>query len=106
MGIFWSMVQAPGQREGLRLTKKDMDIPLTTEIAIYDGRHPAEHVHNISSDPLTLGSVDRWYKAQGVKKQVVRDGRLRGILYLPAGKISMHRHTSVHVLNYDLLCQR
>ena len=90
MGIFWSMVQAPGQREGIRLMKKDMDSPLTTNIAIYDGHLPIDSVHTCSSpepEPLCWASVERWYKAKEAKKQVVRDGRLRGVLYLPAGKI-------------------
>ena len=87
MGIFWCMVQAPGQREGLRLMKKDMDTPLTTNISIYEGHLSADIIHKTPPGPLSLASVDRWYKAQGVKKQVVRDGRLRGILYLPAGKV-------------------
>ena len=86
MGIFWSMVQAPGQKEGLKLFKKDLDTPLTTSIAIYDGHLPIESVHS-SPEPLCLASIDRWYKAKEVKKQVVKDGRLRGVLYLPAGKI-------------------
>ena len=86
MGIFWSMTQSPGQREGLRLIKKDTDTPLTTNIAVYDGHHTGDSIHSTSAAPLFVGSVERWYKARGVKKQVVRDGKLRGVLYIPAGK--------------------
>ena len=87
MGIFWSMVQAPGQREGLRLMKKDMDTPLTTNISVYDGHLSADDIHDSSPNPICQGCVDRWYKDPGVKKQVVTDGRLRGILFLPAGTL-------------------
>ena len=85
MGIFWSMVQAPGQREGLRLMKKDMDTPLTTDLSLYEGHLSADAIHSSSHTVLYKGSVDRWYKGRGVKKQIVRDGRLRGILFLPEG---------------------
>lgn len=85
MGIFWSMVQAPGQRDGLRLVKKDIDSPLITNIAIFDDHLLIDTVHQTSSDPTSVASLERWYKAPGVRKQVVRDGRVRGVLYLPAG---------------------
>ena len=87
MGIFWSMVQAPGQREGLRLMKKDMDSPLTTEVSLYEGHLSADDIHSSSSNAIFRGSVDRWYKARGVKKHIVKDGRLRGILFLPEGRL-------------------
>ena len=86
MGIFWSMVQAPGQREGLRLMKKDINSPVTTNIAVYNNHLSADTVHKTLPDPICLGSVDRWYKALGLRRQVVRDGNLRGVLYLPPGE--------------------
>ena len=90
MGIFWSMVQAPGQRPGLKLVKKDLDTPLTTSISIYAGHLPIQSIHS-SHDlgPICLGSIERWYKARTVKKQIVRDGRIRGVLYLPTGNVRL-----------------
>lgn len=85
MGIFWSMVQAPGQREGLRLMKKDLNTPMTTNIAVYDDHLCAESIREVSPDPICLASVDRWYKAPGVRRQMVRDGKIRGVLYIPPG---------------------
>ena len=85
MGIFWSMVQAPGQREGLRLMKKDINTPMTTNITVYNDHLSADTIRDTAPDPICLGSVDRWYKAEGVRREVVRSGRIRGILYLPPG---------------------
>lgn len=85
MGIFWSMVQAPGQREGLRLMKKDLNTPMTTNIAVYNDHMSADSIREDSPDPICLASVDRLYKAPGVRRQTVTDGKIRGVLYLPPG---------------------
>ena len=85
MGIFWSMVQAPGQKEGLRLMKKDMTTPMTTNITVFNDHLTVDTIRAASSDPVCLGSIDRWYMGPGVKREVVRHGRTRGVLYIPAG---------------------
>lgn len=85
MGIFWSMVQAPGQKEGLRLMKKDMTTPMTTNITVFNDHLTVDAIRAASSDPVCLGSIDRWYMGPGVKREVVRHGRTRGVLYIPAG---------------------
>ena len=89
MGIFWSMVQAPGQKEGLRLMKKDLNTPMTTNIALYNDHISGDTIRENHPVPICLTSVDRWYKAEGVKREIVRDGRIRGVLYLPAGNIHL-----------------
>lgn len=85
MGIFWSMVQAPGQKEGLRLMKKDTDTPMTTNITVFYGHISTDTIHDTHLKPVCTGSLDRWYKAPGVRKEVVRHGRIRGVFYLPPG---------------------
>ena len=87
MGIFWSMVQAPGQRDGLRLIKKDVTTPMTTNIAVYNDHLSVDTIHSATPESLCSGSIDRWYMGDGVKRVVVKHDRLRGVLYLPSGKI-------------------
>lgn len=90
MGIFWSMVQAPGQKEGLRLSKKDMTTPMTTNITVFNDHLSTETVRQTSPDPICLTSVDRWYMGPGVRREVMRHGRTRGVLYIPAGIYQQH----------------
>ena len=85
MGIFWSMVQAPGQKDGLRLMKKDMDTPMIANISLYNSHVSADAIHKTHLNPMCTTTIERWYKAPGVKTEVIRDGRLRGVLYLPPG---------------------
>ena len=87
MGIFWSMIPAQGQKEGVRLMKKDVGTPMSTNISLYDGHLTPDVIH--STRPALIGTtvIQRWYKAPGVRTEVVRAGRLRGILYLPPGKL-------------------
>ncbi|KAJ7392139.1 hypothetical protein OS493_013511 [Desmophyllum pertusum] len=37
MGFLWSMMQAPGQRKGIRLAKKDVTKPYTIQLNCFDG---------------------------------------------------------------------
>ena len=85
MGIFWSMEQAPGQKDGLRIMKKDTDTPMTAHISVYENHLSSETIHKTSPKPLCSTVIKRWYKAPGVKREIVRSGRLRGTLYLPPG---------------------
>ena len=88
MGIFWSMVPAPRQRDGVRLIKKDVTTPLTTKVTVYNGHLTVNTIHSTKPDPLCTGSIDRWYMGVGVRRVVVKHGRIRGVLFLPAGKLS------------------
>ena len=92
MGIFWSMVQAPGQKEGLRLMKKDMTTPMTTNVNVFDNHLTVDTIRAATPDPVCLGSVDRWYMGPGVRREVVRNGRTRGVLFIPAGEFVSYSH--------------
>ena len=92
MGIFWSMVPAQGQKEGVRLMKKDVSTPMSTNISVYDGHLTTDVIHNTRPAPIGTTVIQRWYKAPGVRTEVVRAGRLRGVLYLPPGKLWFWSH--------------
>ena len=82
MGLLWSMKQAPGQKRGLQLTKRDVTQPYNVIVNCFDG-----HVtpHETSLQPMSSGTFQKWYMADGVKRIPVREGRIRGTLFLPSG---------------------
>ena len=82
MGLLWSMKPAPGQRKGIRLMKSDVTKPYNIVVSCFDG-----HVTPIESllQPLSSGTFQKWYKADGVKRISVREGRIRGTLFIPPG---------------------
>lgn len=85
MGLLWSMQPSPGQRKGLRLSKKDVTKPYFVQLQLFDG-----HVEDVDTledlQPITSVTFEKWYMTDGVRRIPVRDGRLRGTLFLPPGK--------------------
>ena len=90
MGFLWSMTQAPGQRKGIRLAKKDVTKPYTIQLNCFDGHVSPEDgfVNSLtkkSLQPITSSSLEKLYMADGVQRIPVREGRVRGTLFLPPG---------------------
>ena len=84
MGLLWSMKPAPGQRKGVRLLKSDVTKPYVVEVTCYDG-HVTPHESLASPRPLSSATFQKWYMADGVKRISVREGRIRGSLFIPPG---------------------
>ena len=82
MGLLCSMKPAPGQRKGTRLMKSDVTKPYNIALNCFDG-----HItpHESSLQPLSSGTFQKWYMADGVKRIPVREGRIRGTLFIPPG---------------------
>ena len=82
MGLLWSMKPALGQRKGTRMMKSDVTKPYNIDLNCFDG-----HVipNESSLQPLSSVTFQKWYMAEGVKRIPVREGRIRGALFLPAG---------------------
>ena len=82
MGLIWSMKPANGQRKGIRLFKRDVTKPYNIVLNCFDG-----HVtpHETSPRPLSSTIFQKWYMADGVKRIPVREGRIRGVLFIPPG---------------------
>ncbi|XP_060551670.1 acyl-coenzyme A amino acid N-acyltransferase 1-like isoform X2 [Ruditapes philippinarum] len=85
MGLFWSLVPCPGQLDGIRLMKKNLDTPFTTQITVYDGHFSLEDIREKTPAELCKTTIERWYKSPGVTNYEVTDGNVRGKLYLPPG---------------------
>ena len=82
MGLLWSMKPAPGQMKGLRLMKSDVTKPYEVEVKCFDGHvTPREK----SQKPLSSTTFQKWYMADGVKRIPMREGRVRGVLFIPLG---------------------
>ena len=89
MGLLWSMVLADGQRRGSRLVKKDVQTPYKVNIAVRDGHVTCKSPQEVtlqSEELLAVTQIERWYMKPGVRRIPVRDGRVRGMLFLPPGK--------------------
>ena len=82
MGLFWSMKPAPRQTKGTRLMKLDVSKPYNIALSCFDG-----HINPFESSlqPLSSDTFQKWYMADGVKRIPVREGRIRGTLFLPPG---------------------
>ena len=90
MGFLWSMKQAPGQKKGLRLAKKDVTKPYAIQLNCFNGHLSPEEgfVNSLKRNhlqPITSSSLEKSYMADGVQRISVREGRVRGTLFLPPG---------------------
>ena len=85
MGLLWSMKQAPEQKKGLRLYKRDVTKPYNGVLSCFDG-HVTPQQEQPELQPLSSTTFQRWYMADGVKRIPVREGRIRGTLFLPPGE--------------------
>ncbi|KAL9978504.1 hypothetical protein ACROYT_G016029 [Oculina patagonica] len=90
MGFLWSMTRAPGQRQGLRLVKRDVTKPYYIQLNCFDGHlSPEDGFVNMlkenSLQPIARSSLEKLYMADGVQRIPVRVGRVRGTLFLPPG---------------------
>ncbi|KAG8456829.1 hypothetical protein GDO86_002567 [Hymenochirus boettgeri] len=80
MGLFWSLKPSTPFN---RLIKRDvMGSPYRVHLELYTSIIITPDDDN---KPAATTILERWYVAPGVKKIQVRDGRVRGSLFLPPG---------------------
>ncbi|XP_046364219.2 acyl-coenzyme A thioesterase 1-like isoform X1 [Haliotis rufescens] len=82
MGLMWSMTPAPGESPTARLSKRDVAEPFSVHFSLLEGHLDLDHC-DVSA--IVTATAERWYKASSVRRIAVREGRLRGTLFLPAG---------------------
>ncbi|KAI8495155.1 myristoyl-CoA hydrolase [Branchiostoma belcheri] len=85
MGLFWSLQPSPGQKPGLRLRKKDVSTPFLVDLSLHDGHVDVTGEEENLPDCLAATTVERWYLGKGVERIPVREGRVRGTLFVPPG---------------------
>ena len=83
MGLLWSMKPSPGQKKGIRLMKFDVTKPYKVVLDCFDGHTDPQE--SSSLQPLSSNTFEKGYMADGVKRIPVREGRIRGTLFLPPG---------------------
>lgn len=82
MGLFWSLTP---EKPLARLMKDDvMDSPFQIELKLCDPHFPVKYI--TVSPPRASLTLERWYVAPGVTRIQVKEGRLRGALFLPPGE--------------------
>lgn len=84
MGLFWSLKPKKVFR---RLTKQDvMNSPFYVTLNLYD----SVHVQVSTTDqPRASQTVERWFSGPGVQRVQIREGRVRGALFLPPGEANL-----------------
>lgn len=80
MGLFWSLKP---KRAFQRLIKKDMNSPFCITLDLYDSVCLADSVPTV---PKASQIVQRWFAGPGVQREQIREGRVRGALFLPSGE--------------------
>ena len=101
MGLFWSMVPEGGYKSGYRMRKKQIKDPHRISVTVLDGylNPDTEHLkkqleqmknkqdENISGlNCLSSQLIERCYLSDHVQRVQVREGRIRGALFIPNGK--------------------
>ncbi|NWR67260.1 BAAT acyltransferase, partial [Bucorvus abyssinicus] len=78
MGLFWFLQPDTLFR---RLVKRDVaGSPFLVRLEVFDGQ---QLLVNPQHQPLASCEAERWYTAPGVQRVPIREGRVRGALYLP-----------------------
>ncbi|KAG7477424.1 hypothetical protein MATL_G00069540 [Megalops atlanticus] len=96
MGLFWSLLPAPGEREGLRLRKKNVETPYTVRVSLLRGHVSSPEASGygrdaqgrdaqVQEEELAAVTLERWYMAPGVRRVAIREGGVVGTLFLPPG---------------------
>ncbi|KAE8636713.1 hypothetical protein XENTR_v10003101 [Xenopus tropicalis] len=81
MGLFWALKPTTPYR---RLIKRDvMGSPFLVHLELYPSVLLVPSEDHL---PAVTTVVERWYVAPGVQRLQVRDGRVRGALFLPPGE--------------------
>ncbi|XP_078528034.1 bile acid-CoA:amino acid N-acyltransferase-like isoform X2 [Lissotriton helveticus] len=80
MGLLWAL---SSEKPFHRLMKRDViGSPFRITVEVFDS---VQFEPSPSITPLTSQTIERWYAAPGVQRIAIREGRVRGGLFLPPG---------------------
>lgn len=94
MGLFWSLRPAPSGPQNIRMVVKNVDQPCLYTLSVYPGHLKLNDLEEskskintggVTCKPLSVTTVTRLKKAADVRKIPVREGGVRGTLFLPPG---------------------
>ena len=88
MAPLWSLSPALDSRRGIRLLPRNTQRPLSYEFQLYKGHidHEAQLAANKS---ISSTAIQRHFIHPDVERVDVRDGRLRGTMFIPKGDYFM-----------------
>ncbi|XP_019625661.1 PREDICTED: acyl-coenzyme A thioesterase 1-like [Branchiostoma belcheri] len=85
MGLLWSVQPLPGQQVK-RMIPKDVTKPLDVQLYVYDGHINTSSQQDRGTETRACCVVERRFMKDGARRIVVRQGRVRGVLFLPEGE--------------------
>ncbi|XP_065541407.1 dynein axonemal light chain 1 isoform X3 [Lathamus discolor] len=82
MGLFWSLAPAGMERPYQRLVPRSTGTPMKVEILVHQGH---SQPGAFPGPVVAKAEVERWFTAPGVRRIRLKEGRVRGSLFLPPG---------------------
>ncbi|XP_068254427.1 acyl-coenzyme A thioesterase 5-like isoform X3 [Nyctibius grandis] len=82
MGLFWSLAPAGMERPYQRLVPRSTDTPMKVEMLVHQG-HSLPGA--LPGPVVAKAEVERWFTAPGVRRIRLKEGGVRGSLFLPPG---------------------
>ncbi|XP_067686451.1 acyl-coenzyme A thioesterase 1-like [Haliotis asinina] len=86
MGLFWSLKSVPGISKDPCLRKVDVTTPLVFRLCVIDDHILWNNLQLPTTVVLVTDTLQRWYKHSSVRRIEVREGSIRGTLFLPMGE--------------------
>jgi len=83
MGLFWSLAPAVMERPYQRLVPRSTGIPMKVEMLVHRGHSQPGAIHG---PVMAKAEVERWFTAPGVRRIRLKEGGVRGSLFLPPGE--------------------
>ncbi|KAI6068267.1 Acyl-coenzyme A thioesterase 5 [Aix galericulata] len=83
MGLFWSLAPAGMERPYQRLVPRSTGTPMRVEVLVHQGHSGPGAIHG---PVMAKAEVQRWFTAPGVRRIRLKEGSVRGSLFLPSGE--------------------
>lgn len=83
MGLFWSLAPAGMERPYQRLVPRSTGTPMKVEMLVHQGH---SQPGAIPGPVVAKAEVERWFTAPGVRRIRLKEGGVRGSLFLPPGE--------------------
>lgn len=88
MGLFWSLAPAGMERPYQRLVPRKTGSPMKVEMLVHQGHSMPG---TIPGPVVARAEVERWFTAPGVRRIRLKEGGVRGSLFLPPGECLSRR---------------
>lgn len=85
VGLLWSMSREPCHEVSIRFQKNDVTTPVVVNITVFKGHITWENLFDPHLKPLAGCQIYRRYMAKSVRREKVRQGNIRGVLFTPPG---------------------